>query len=196
MQNDALAQVYARSLFELARTAGGRAKIEEINDELEQLVELTRTGRRWASFLSSPVIDRARRESSLRQLFNGRITDLTLRFLMVLNRKGRLDRLESVAEAFDHLVQGEFGRVEVDVYTAAPLGDDAREFLAGRVQAAIGKEPVLHPYTDPRMIGGVKLRIGDRLIDGSVSTRLRRIKAAILSKGGTLFRDRIAGFIE
>jgi len=195
MQHDALAQVYARSAFELARQAGGRAKIEEISDELEQLVELTRSDRRFHAFLSSPVIDLARRGESLRVLLNGRVSDLTLRFMLVLNRKGRLGRLDAIAEAYSHLVQEEFGRVEVDLYTAAPLGPEARASIKDRIHRALGKEPVIHPYTDPKMIGGVKLRIGDRLVDGSVQTRLRRIKHNLLTKGSAGLRDRIARFI-
>src|SRR5690606_41207211 len=86
---DALATVYATSLFELAEAAGGRAKIEEVGDELEQLLELTRSNRSFGEFLSSPIIDRGGRQEALRSMFNGRVSDLTLRFLLVLNRKGR-----------------------------------------------------------------------------------------------------------
>ena len=196
MQHDALAMTYARSLFELAQAAGGRAKIEEISDELEQLVELLRGNRPFRDLLASPIIDKGRRRESLRAMFNGRITDLMLRFLMVVNDKGRLNRLEAIAAAYDHLVQELFGRIEVDVITAAPIGAEAQSAVRARIQNALNREPVLHLYTDPRMIGGVKLRIGDQLIDGSVETQLRKVKAALLRSGGWKLRKSSARFIE
>jgi F-type H+-transporting ATPase subunit delta len=186
MHTDALANVYARSLFDLAMEAGGQGKIEEVNDELEQIVELARERREFARFLASPIVDRDARAESIRRIFDGRITDLTLRFLLILNDKGRLDRLEAAASAFDVLVQEAFGRVEVDVYTASVIGEDARSFIRDRIRTALGREPVLHTYADPDMIGGIKLRIGDRLIDGSVETRLRRLRSNLLESGAEL----------
>jgi len=91
-------------------------------------------------------------------------------------------------------VQEQFGRIEVDVFTAAPLGRDQLGGLQKSIQTALGKEPVLHPYTEPAMIGGVKLRIGDQLIDGSVATRLRRMKRDLQQSTGRL-RDQSSRFI-
>jgi F-type H+-transporting ATPase subunit delta len=187
---DALALVYARSLYELAEQAGGRDKIMEIGDELEQICELSRGDRGFAEFLSSPIIDRRRRAKVLNQVLENRVTDLSLRFLLVLNEKGRLGHLEKINTAYDSLVQEAHGRVEVDVFTAAPVGPDGLGGIADRIKEVLGREPVLHSYTDPSMIGGVKLRIGDQLIDGSVSTRLRRLKQNLLASGTNAMRDR------
>src|SRR5882672_5119212 len=105
MHSNALSNVYAKSLYELAQKAGGQDKITEVLGELEQLVDLLQTDRGFRGFLSSPVIDRKARSASLRQIFSNRITDLTLRFLLVLNGNGRLNQLASIAEAYDHMVQ-------------------------------------------------------------------------------------------
>lgn len=196
MQIDALASVYARSLYELAEQAGGESKISEIASELEQLTELMRSNAQFREFLVSPIIDHVARSESLRRIFADRVTDLTLRFLLVLNNKGRLGHLEQIAEAFDHLVQEAHGRVEVDVFTAEPLEHEQLNTIRDRVRTALGREPVLHPYTEPAMIGGLKLRIGDQLIDGSVATRLRRMKRDVQSSGGSRLRDQIERFFE
>jgi F-type H+-transporting ATPase subunit delta len=127
------------------------------------------------------------------------VTDLTLRFLLVLNEKGRLGHLETISDAYDQLVHAAFGRVEVDVFTAAPLGAGQLDSIRSRIGAILGKEPVLYTYADPAMIGGLKLRIGDQLIDGSVASRLRRIKHSLLASGGhdgAARPDDIARFIE
>ena len=193
---DALAHIYARSLYELAEQAGGRDKIVEVGEEIDQIRELARGDSAFGELLASPIIDGARRGASLRRIFDGKVTDLTLRFLLVLNVKGRLGRLESIGDAYERLVHDAFGRVEVDLYTATPVGPEQLESIKQRIESAIGKEPVLYTYTDPSMIGGLKLRIGDQLIDGSVNNRLRRLRYSLTSSGFSAMRDRMSRFIE
>ncbi|MCA9290815.1 MAG: ATP synthase F1 subunit delta [Phycisphaerales bacterium] len=192
---DALAMVYARSLYELAEQAGGQPKIEEIADELEQIAELMRSDAALREFFASPIIDVHRRTETIRRIFSDRVTDLTLRFLLVLNDKGRLFHFSAIQGAFDRIVQETFGRVEVDVFTPAAMDDGALAALRDRIRASIGKEPVLHPYVDATMLGGLKLRIGDRLIDGSLATRLRRIRARLLGSASGAVSGRLDGFI-
>lgn len=193
---DALAHVYARSLYELAEQAGGLDKIFEVGAELEQICELARADKAFAEFLGSPIIAKGRRGEALGSIFRDQVTDLTLRFLLVVNEKGRLGHLEPINSAFDQLVQAAHDRVEVDVFTAQPIDAGEQQAIADRIKAAIGKEPVLHPYTDPGMIGGIKLRIGDRLIDGSVATRLRRLRHTMHSSGGAAVRGRFDRIIQ
>ncbi|HWB18698.1 MAG TPA: ATP synthase F1 subunit delta [Phycisphaerales bacterium] len=193
---DALSQVYARSLYELASTAGGESKVNEIADELEQVCELLRGNRQLQEFFASPVIDHKARSQSLSKIFGNRVTDLTLRFLLVLNENQRLGKLEGINAAYQAAVQAAFGRVEVDVYTPAPVESAQLESMRSALKSAIGAEPVLHCYTDPKMIGGVKFRIGDQLIDGSVANKLRRLKQSFLSSGGASFRESLSRFID
>ena len=197
-QYDELAYVYARSLYELADAAGGLEKVGEVFDELGVIVELSRTDAQFHEFLASPIIGLGRRREALRAIFDGRISDLVLRFLLVANSKGRLGHVDQIAGAFDALVQEAHGRVEVDVFTASADGAGAEvlDAVKQRVQAVLGKEPILHQHADPAMIGGIKLRIGDQLVDGSVATRLRRMKEDILGKGATVVRSEAERFLE
>lgn len=192
---DAVANVYARSLLDLAQQAGGQGKITEVAAELEELCELARGNRAFREFISSPIIDKSSRGESLRNIFTNRITDLVLRFLLVLNNHGRLGHLESICAAFDRMVQESFGRIEVDVYTAAPLAHEQLDSVRDRIRRALSREPVLHPYTEPSMIGGLKLRIGDQLIDGSVANKLRRMKRELQTEGASQLRDQLGRFI-
>lgn len=196
MKSDALSNVYARSLFELAQQAGGQDKITEVLGELEQIVDLLQTDRAVREFFASPVIDKAKRSASLRKIFGNRVTDLTLRFMLVLNDNGRLNHFQHVAEAVDHLMHEAFGRVEVEVITAAPIDRGQMDVIAAKIRQALGREPVLHPHTEPAMIGGLKLRIGDQLIDGSVANKLRRMKRDLLSDGASRLRDQMSRFIQ
>ncbi len=193
---DALSAVYARSLYELAEEAGGHDKILEIADEIEQVCELAVGDRSFREFLGSPIVDRGRRGDALRNIFRERVTDLVLRFLLVLNDRGRQGHLEAIGDAYTRLVQEAFGRVEVDVFTPGALEPDQVETLKQRIQTILGKEPVMYTYTEPAMIGGVKLRIGDQLIDGSVAARLKHIRRQFLSSGGSAVREQFDRILD
>jgi F-type H+-transporting ATPase subunit delta len=188
---EAVDKVYAKSLFELAESEGGQARLESLNGELDELVELTRANADLSEFLSSRIIGVEERARSLNAIFGGgKVSDLLLRFLQVLNRKERLNRLLSVIAAYDQMVQERFGRVEINVFTRMPLADDQKASLAARLHSALGREPVLYAYTDPSMIGGIRMQVGDRLIDASIRTQLRAMKDLMTGEGATLMRER------
>jgi F-type H+-transporting ATPase subunit delta len=195
-QPDALADIYARSLFELAEAKGGRETIEACQGELEDVLELARTNTKFSEFLASRVLPVDQRSASLEKIFKGRVSDLTLRFLQILNEKGRLSHLPAISAAYDAIVQAKFGRVEVDVYTAAPLSSEELRAIRERLQRALGREPIIHPYTENGMLGGVKLQIGDRLIDGSLATQLRRLRDQLATQGIAQVRSRAEGMID
>ena len=178
---DAVAKVYATSLLELSLKQGADAPVQ-MGGELEALCEAARADAKLREFLASPMLDRVEREASLQRILKGNVSNLLLNFVMVLSRKGRLGSLLEIGDAFDQLLQERFGKVEVDVYTVGggQLSDEVANAVKTRVKTAFGKDAVLHSYADAAMIGGIKLRIGDQLIDGSVATRLRRMRAAML----------------
>ncbi len=189
-QSDALAHIYARSLFDLAEEAGGQKRIEETAAELEAIIEITRENPSFIEFLRSAILPAEKRGQSLKRIFSGRVSDLTLNFLLVLNHKGRLAHIAAIASAFDELAQEKFGRVEVDVYTAAPIERSQLKAIGDRLRAAIKREPVLHAYTDESMIGGLKLQIGDQMIDASVATQLRKVRERLVTHGAAELRAR------
>lgn len=188
---DAVANVYARSLFDLAHESGGRGVVEGVLGELEDILEVARATPSFAELLSSRVVPANRREQSLRRILQGRASDLCLRFMLVLNRKDRLGSLPQIAEAFDAIAQQAFGRVEVDVITASELPAGEVPALRDRLSKALSKDVVVHTYVEPAMLGGVKLRVGDRLVDGSIQTRLRRMKDQLAGSGLASLRSRM-----
>ncbi|QYU68419.1 ATP synthase F1 subunit delta [Leptolyngbya sp. 15MV] len=188
--------MYAKSLFQLAEERGGRELLETTLGELEDVLELARQDPRFSEFLASRVIPAEQRARSLERIFKGRSGDLTLRFLMLLNDNGRLSHLPRIVAALDQLVQQRFGRVEVDVYTASPVSADELRGIREKIQAKLGREPIVPPYVDPRMIGGIKVQIGDQLIDGSVATQLRRMKEQLAERGLAAMRARFGSAVS
>ncbi len=194
---DEIALVYARALLEECEQAGGTAQAVSIGQELSELSELIRADKRFGEFLRSPLLDASKREASLSQILKGRVSDVLFRFAMVLAERGRAGRLVDVADAFDRLLQVRLGRIEVDVYTVDGKADDATlATVRTRVKEAFGKEPVLHQYADANMIGGVKLRVGDQLIDGSIATGLRNMRTRVARLGGEQIRGRMRDILR
>jgi F-type H+-transporting ATPase subunit delta len=192
-QPDALAKVYARSLFEAAEQAG--ASPETILGELEDILEIARSDRHFSELLASRLIDADKRDAALERIFSGKVSPVTLNFIRLLNRKGRLGHIAPITGAMDKIVQDRFGRVEVDVFTAAPVGQGELDGIRKRLTETLGKDVVIHPYTDSSMLGGIKLRIGDQLIDASVRAELRRMRDNLLNQAGSV-RSRSAQIID
>lgn len=189
-QPDALAKVYAKSLFEIAQSQGGQQNAESILGELEDILEIARNDRSFNELLASRLIDAKKRDASLVRMFEGKVSPLTLNFIRQLNRKGRLANLSQIAVAMDTLVQEQFGRIEVDVFTASPISASELENVRKRLSDSLGKDVIMHPYTDSSMLGGIKLRMGDQLIDGSIQAELRKMRDVLLNKGSANVRGR------
>lgn len=194
---DEVARVYAQSIFELAEQAGGEEKIHAFGDELEAVADVVRSDREIGEFFRSPIIDTARRRETLRRVLDGQVSDTVLRFILVLNDKGRLGRICDVADAYTEIAHQRFGRVEVDVITTeGDLDAGQLESLRDRIVSRLGREPVFHQYVDKSMIGGMILRIGDQLIDGSVRGRLRRLREDLRKGGSAIVREQPERFLK
>lgn len=193
---DEIASVYARSLLEVCDAKGGDSAAESASAELRELAEIIRADKRFAEFLRTPIVGDASRKASLEKILSGKVSDLVFRFAMVVCDHGRAGRLADIADAFDALLQERLGRVEVDMYTVdGAASDEVLATVRERVKDAFGKDPVLHQYADPSMIGGVKLRIGDQLIDGSVATQLRSMRESVARRGSQAIRARASDFL-
>ena len=195
---DKIATVYANALLELAVKEGGNSRAQEIGEELDALCEVIGANKAFVEFLGSPAVDRAARTATIDRVLKGRVSDAMYRFVRVVNHKGRLGHLLSMGKAYDTLLQKLFGKTEVDVYTVdgQPMGEATETLLREKLRAAIGSEAIFHYYAEKSMIGGIKLRIADQLVDGSVATQLRRLQETIIESGGAAVRSDSKRFIS
>lgn len=184
-------RIYAQSLFEMAEKAGGRPKLEEIGDELEQIAEQTGRDPQMREFFNSKVITAGDKERVLSAAFKDRMDPLIYQFVMVLARRERIDRFRRIVAAFDQLMQDKFGIVEVDVFTRYPLDKGEVDAIRAKLQDAMKREPVVHAYTDETMIGGIRIQVGDKLLDASVDAQLRHMQTRLMENGGGALRSKI-----
>jgi F-type H+-transporting ATPase subunit delta len=193
---DALSDIYATSLFEVCQNSGGDKAVQETLDELEAILGIAHEDPAFNEFLASRVLPAKDRSRSLKKIFEGKVSARTLTFLLVLNDKDRLGRLPGMVQAFHDKAQEAFGRIEVDVHTAGPISSADLGAIRDRLAGALGKDVVAHHRSDPAMIGGLKLRFGDRLVDGSIATRLRRLRDQLSEDGAARIRAQVGEMID
>lgn len=193
---DALDKVYAQSLFELAEGQGGQAMLESMADEIDQFEEMRGVDPQITEFFNSKVIPATSKVEVIRKSLTGRLSPLLHNFLMLLASKERLDRVWRVFTAYKHMLDERFGKVEVDVWTRFPLPPDQGAAIQQKLRDALKREPIMHFYTDETMIGGMRLQVGDKLIDATVDTQLRRMREQIIEDGGSEIRERFGRIVE
>ena len=167
----AVARVYSRALLGLANQAG---KADEVREQLLELGRYAVEDEGFGRFVGSPLIDEDQRAASIDSMFRGRVDNLVVDTLQVMNRKGRLALIPALAEAFRRDLREARNRVDVRVATAVPLSDELRAELETVLAEYTGKTPNLHEEVDNDLIGGLVLRIGDRKVDASVQNEIRK----------------------
>lgn len=179
-----VAENYAQALFELAEQEGeGEGSLEATSEELAQVVRLVRHEPGLKALFDHKTISPERRSASLERIFRDRISNLLLRFLHVLNQHKRLDALQAIHSVFQNRLKERAGEVDVELHTATQLDSETLENVAQKIGRAIGRKAIVRPQVDESLIGGLKLRLGDRVIDGSVARQLEKIRAELVAKG-------------
>ena len=172
------AVAYARSLLELATE---RNQAEPIGQEMRDIKRILDENPVFRAFLADPGISETERGEALKRIFEGKAAPLVMPFLSVLNIKGRMRLLQEIAEAYDNLLDEQLGKVEVDVIVAQKLDAAQLEQVRAKVSAALKKDAVVHQYVDESIIGGIVLRVQDKLIDGSVKYQLNSLRQQLLA---------------
>lgn len=173
-----LATAYARSILDLANERG---QAEAVGHELEELAGIVQSDASFENFLANPAIGEMERGRVIEKVFRGRVSDLVLNFLMVVNRNRRLGLLQQIANAYADQLEDQLGKIEVDVFVAQRLTRDQIEQVRQRVSAVLKKDAVVHQYVDESIIGGLVIRVEDRLIDASVRAQLRAVRRKLLA---------------
>ena len=176
-QTSPVAVAYARSLLELADE---RKQMEQADDELRALRDVIEANPTFRAFLRDPGIGEQERADTLTRVFGGKLSPLAMNFLGVVNAHGRMGMIEEIARAYDELLDERLGKIEVDVTVAQRLGPDQLEQVRRSVSSALKKDAVVHQYVDESIIGGIVLRVQDRLIDASVRAHLEGMRSRML----------------
>ena len=169
----ALADVYAQALLDRTES---NAEAEAVLGELESLVALLDEAEEsFEHLLTESLMDVRERCEMVTRIFRGRVGDLTEAFLATLARRNRMDLLRPAARRLRRLLGKRQGQIEVLVTTAEPLAEDQRQALTDSLRKTLHAEPILSERVDPDVLGGVIVRVGDRVYDASVAGQLRKV---------------------
>lgn len=173
-----LGTVYAKALLGVTEAAGNTAAVlaefdSLLTDVLDKLPD-------FDSILSSLRVPHGDKEQMLEKAFQGKMSVTLLNFIKVVSRHGRLDCLRVINRVLRQLVDELRGRVAVEIRTAEAVGPEVLELIAVKLRGTTGREVDLRTRIDPEMIGGIIVRVGDTVYDGSVRNQLQRMREETL----------------
>ena len=168
------AKRYVQAIVEVARE---QQSFDAWQQDLQRL-GATVDDRAVATYLQNPSVQSAEKKKAMDIILRDAQPEARNLAHMLVDGH-RTGIIPELAELFDEAVLAERGIVMADVTTAEPLDEDALQAVRERLSGIVGKDVELRMHTDPEIIGGLIAQIGDAVIDGSVQTRLRRLRTRL-----------------
>jgi len=169
---------YADSLVSLAGAVGARKPIEE---DLAGVVELLETNEDILRFMSDPAVAAEGKARALEEALTGRVHPALLHFVLILHSQGALSQLDAVAHAFFDRISESEQSVDGIVVVARPISRKKLAIMERETGALLAKKVRLRVNVDSNMLGGVVIRVGDFILDGSTERQLEDIRRHLLS---------------
>ena len=173
MPHDPVNVGYARALFEMAQAEDVANRVEE---ELFRLRELLKANPNLLQFLKDPNIKREGKRAALSDLFQGRVHALVLNALLTLADQDRLGRVLNVIEEFSTVATAARQTVTGEVTTAVELDAATMDRISAELSRVTGKNVQLFQRVDPSILGGLIIKVGEQVIDGSLRRKLNELK--------------------
>ena len=168
---------YAKSLLDLGLEQGTLPRVKQDMDLLGQTVAASRELR---LLLRNPIVKHDKKRAILHALFEGKVSEMTMRFFDILTSKNREDALVSIADEFQVQYNAQQGIQSAQVTSAVPLTAESRTQRKALVTKQTGLSDVqLDEKVDPSLIGGFVLRVGDQQLDDSVKAQLRKMRISL-----------------
>jgi F-type H+-transporting ATPase subunit delta len=165
-------RLYARALFEAAQDAN---RVDAVAGDLAELVRAMDEVPELRAFLQNPQIEPAGKADLLEQL-TADADERVRNFVRLVAAKGRAGELPGISEELETLVDRAQGRLSVELTTSYELSDEEAASIMQTIEKASGRKVEATRTVDPSLIGGIVLRIGSHLADGSVRGRLERLR--------------------
>jgi F-type H+-transporting ATPase subunit delta len=178
MRKHPVAFRYASAVFEYAQE---RNVLDQTAEELEVIAKVLEDTNLYEELFRHPKISTEEKKRVLTESFTGKVSESSLNLLLLLADKNRLDIFGDIAGEFKALAYEAKGVAEATVYSAKPLTGDEETAVAEVFTRKSGKQQLLiNNVVDKEIIGGLKVRIGDRVYDGSVAKRLERFQQRMI----------------
>lgn len=170
------AKRYAQALFSLAKE---RDTLDAWQSDLA-LLDSMAGNERIATYLTNPSITTDRKMEHFAASLTANAQPETRNLAKLLIKRNRTELIPEIREIFDGQVRAERGILVADITTADPLNDAERDFVRQKLVNLTGKKVDLNLHVAPEIIGGIIVRIGDQVIDGSVRNKLERMRSRLM----------------
>jgi F-type H+-transporting ATPase subunit delta len=178
MSNSVVANRYAVALIELGQE---KSMLDKFEEEIRVVREVFETNENITHFLSHPGIEQDKKKALFKQAFQGFSKEVLNTLYLMIDRHREAEILP-MTKSFIHMTNEIKGIQEADVYSVRELTDSEKEALEKVFVEKLGLNALrINNLIDPSLIGGVKLKIGNRIYDGSVSGKLERIERRLVS---------------
>jgi F-type H+-transporting ATPase subunit delta len=167
-----IAQVYARSLFEVAKDQG---RLDEVREQLVQIADAVDKSRELQLFFFSPYFSTDEKKQGLGRAIDG-ADRIVSNFLELLIEKHRTPALFRIRREFDALWQDEHKLLPVTITSAVQLGDDTVRQIGDAIGEQTGRTVDLTTNVDPDVLGGLVVRVGNSILDASIRNRLENLR--------------------
>ncbi|GBD32303.1 MAG: ATP synthase subunit delta [Gemmatimonadales bacterium] len=177
MREPTIARNYAEALFEIAERSG---EIETYGALIEAVAGAMEADERIRVALESPRVPRQVKQEILARALADKAPDRFVRFLAAVLKRGRQGLLPQISREYLALVDLKFNRVHAGITLAREPDSKLAAEIKRRLSRIVGKEVIPHYRADPRILGGIVVRIGDRVMDGSLRRKLLALKRQML----------------
>ena len=182
MSESKIARVYATALYQAATHADRTAQVRK---DLGEFVEAVQASEDLRQLLSTEVVSNPKKKEILLELTQGG-DEYVRNLLRLLVDKSRESEVAGIYRAFVALVERAKGLVRVEVVTAVPMTAPLQEALQAKIASSLGKTVELKLSVDKELLGGLRLRIGDKIADASVRHQLERLRESLISPVASL----------
>lgn len=167
---------YATALLEVGQETG---ESEAFAAQLAAFAASLEANPMFRVFFESPKISRPDKKAALERALSGLVAKPVLNLLQILIDRGRQECYGEIAETFDELFDELRGRTYVRIVSAMPISEPAKQRLVTLLHDRLSREIIAVDSADPALLGGMTVRIGDTVIDGSLRTKLNNVRGAI-----------------
>ncbi len=155
--------------------------MEEYGQGLGRIADLVRDNERVREFLYTPRVSTAEKQVAVEHALNGRLPQGLVRFLRTVIARGRQRLLSRLSEAYAALADDHFDRVRLEVTVARAMSIEDEAAVAKSLSRAMGKEAILDVSVRPEIMGGIIVRVAERVYDGSVRRQLEALRMSLLA---------------
>ena len=164
-----IGEIYAQALFSLAQEAQAA---DAIADDFAVLTNIHQQVKDFATLMAAPFLTEKYKQQVLNEMFRGKLSELTMNFLMVAVEHHRIVFLPQIIARYNELWDKHRGRRHVKVVVSKPMNNDEIERLREDISAALKSKTELELVVNPSIIGGAMIRYDDKVIDNTIRGRL------------------------